>query len=97
MKKQSKEVEEFLTVISITENIELARKLVKFFLVDYSKEEQKEILTELENRDSRFLGWNCAFMVEYSYENITGDMLYLGRKVARKGKEEKRKIKVFFY
>lgn len=97
MKKLSKDIEDFLTVISITENIDLARKLIKFFLVDYSEEEQQEILTELENRDSRFLGWNCAFMVEYSYENITGDMLYLGRATARKGKEEKRKIKVFFY
>jgi ABC-type thiamine transport system substrate-binding protein len=97
MKKLKDEVEDFYTVISITENKELAQKLIKFFLVDYTEEEQKEILTELENRDSRFKGWNCAYIVEYTYGNITGDMLYLGRAVARKAKEEKRQIKVFFY
>jgi hypothetical protein len=97
MKKLKDEVEDFYTVISITENKELAQKLIKFFLVDYTEEEQKEILTELENRDSRFKGWNCAYTVDYTYGNITGDMLYLGRAVARKAKEEKRQIKVFFY
>jgi hypothetical protein len=97
MKKLAQDIEDFYTVVSITENKELALKLIKFFLVDYSEEEQKEILTELENRDSRFKGWQCAYTVEYSYENITGDMLYLGRAIAKKAKAEKRKIKVFFY
>ncbi|MDD4008950.1 MAG: hypothetical protein PHQ67_03950, partial [Fermentimonas sp.] len=62
MKKLSQEKEDFLTVISITENKELAEKLIKFFLIDYPKEEQEEILTKLADKDKRFVGWESSYM-----------------------------------
>jgi hypothetical protein len=93
----SEEIETTFRVISITENLQEAKNILEVFLSVYDQEQKEEIMRELEKRDSRFIGWNSSYVFDYLPENVTGDTLYIGRKVAKLIKEKKLKAKLFLY
>lgn len=96
-KKMSDEIETLFKIVSITENEKDAKLLAEVFLISYDEDQKREIMEELEKRDSRFIGWNASYIYEYLPENVTGDTLYISRKVAKLIKERRLKIKVFLY
>jgi hypothetical protein len=97
MKQMNSDIEELYSVVSVTDNETEAKLIVEIFLTGLEPEERKAILEELENRDSRFKGWDAQYMFEYDFTNVTGDTLYIGRAVARLIKKENLKVKLFLY
>lgn len=82
MKSLNSEAETIISIVSVTENESDAKNIVEIYLRGCSKEFREEFLTELENRDSRFLGWDCKYVFEYTGKNVSGDALYLTRAVS---------------
>lgn len=97
MKLMDPKTEELFSVVAVTENLQDAKLLLEVFLIGYSERKRKAVLTELENRDSRFKGWDASFIYEYDYTKITGDTLYIGRNVAKQIKAGKMKVKLLVY
>lgn len=83
MKPMSPEIEKLYAVVSVIEDETEAKNVLDVFINTYTVAERKEILTELENRDSRFQGWDSHYKFIYSVSNISGDALNLGRKVRK--------------
>lgn len=75
-------IEMFYSVIAVTDNKQDAYILAEMFLKGITGQEREEILTELENRDSRFLGWDSQYCFKYTLKNVSNDALYLTRKVS---------------
>lgn len=82
MKFLDSDAEQLLTVVSVTENENDAKNIVEIFLKGRPEEYREELLTELENRDSRFLGWDCQYTFKYESKNVSGNALYLTSTVA---------------
>ena len=82
MKLLDSKAEEIISIISLTDNENDAKLLCEIFLKGAEPGYREEFLTELENRDSRFLGWDCKYVFEYTKKNVSGDALYLTRTVA---------------
>lgn len=79
---QNELIEMFYSVIAVTDNFSDAEVTAEMFLKGFGPEERQAILTELENRDSRFLGWDSQYTFFYSIKNMSGDALYVSRKVS---------------
>lgn len=79
---QSELIEMFYAVVAVTDNLKDAENTVEMFLKGYEGQERLDILTELGNRDSRFLGWDSLYTFIYPVSSMSGDALYLTRRVS---------------
>lgn len=82
MQEQNELIEMFYAVIAVTDSKQDAYILAELFLKGIEGQTREDILTELENRDSRFLGWDSQYCFKYTAKNVSNDALYLTRKVS---------------
>lgn len=94
MKFLDSDAEAIISIVSVTENETEAKNIVEIFLKGSEPGYREEFLTELEKRDSRFLGWDSKYVFEYERKNVSGDALYLTRPVAEIIKSGNYRIKL---